>query len=77
MIDPVKIDGLCSTRRAADKCQPFVPDQSIQQAGLSYVTSPQKRNLRQLVGGKHLRPAGTHYEFRFQSKTIEEPAKLN
>ena len=39
-VDPIKIYRLCATRRAAGECQPFLPDEGIDQAGLPYVTSP-------------------------------------
>ncbi len=38
-VDPIKIDRLCATRGVAGKCQPFLPGESVDQAGFPYVTS--------------------------------------
>ena len=39
-IDSVKIERLRATRSATGESQPFTPHQGVNQAGLSYVTSP-------------------------------------
>jgi len=48
-VDPIKIDGLCSTRRIAGKRQLVLPDKGIDQAGFPNVTPSQKRYLGQSV----------------------------
>jgi len=65
--DPIKVDGLRATRRVAGESQFPLPGESIDQTGLTNITPPQKRYLRESVGGELLRPNGTGYEFRYQS----------
>jgi len=38
--DPIIVDRLCATRRVTGVSEPLVPDQGVDQAGLSDVTSP-------------------------------------
>jgi hypothetical protein len=38
--DPIKVDGLCSTRRIAGKGQLVLPDEGIDQAGFPNVAPP-------------------------------------
>src|ERR1035438_6535525 len=65
-VDAIKIDRLRSTRGVTGESQPFPPHQRVDQAGFPYVTSPQKSDFRQPVGGEHLRLARAHYKFRMQ-----------
>src|SRR5207237_1185706 len=66
-VDTVKVDRLRATRGAAGESQPFLTDEGVDQAGLSYITSTKKRDLPQAVPGKHGRLVGAHYKFRFQN----------
>jgi len=66
IVDTIKIDRLRATRCVAGESQPFLADQGIDQAGFSYVTSPQKSDFRQPVRGEILRLGRACYEFGFQ-----------
>src|SRR5262249_49269865 len=68
-IDLIKIDRLCSTRSVAGESQPTLPGKGVDQAGLPYVTSPQKSYFRQPGGWERGRSGGADYEFRCQ-KTV-------
>src|SRR5579864_5721464 len=66
VVDTIKIDRLRSTRCVAGESQPSLASQGIDQAGFSYVTSPQKSDFRQPVRGKRIRLGRACYKFGFQ-----------
>ena len=54
-VNPIKIDGLSATRRVARERQLALPGKSVDQAGFTDITPPQKRYLgegicRELLG---------------------------
>src|SRR4029077_20622475 len=63
-VDPVKIDQLRTAGSCTGKRQPVLARQAIQQAGLAYITSSQKRDLRERFSRKLIRPGCTDYKFR-------------
>src|SRR5437660_8932017 len=67
VVDPVKIDRLCATRSVAGESQPMLPGKGVDQAGLPYVTSPQKCDFRRPGRWERGRVGGAGYEFRLQS----------
>jgi len=69
VVDPVEVYGLRSTRGATGECHTLLPGKDIYQAGLSYVTSPQKGNLGQPAGWELGRLPGATNEFSFQAKS--------
>jgi hypothetical protein len=66
VVYPIEIDYLRTARLRAGEGQPAFAYQAIQQAGFTDITSAQKRNLREAVVRKLVRPRGACNKLRFQ-----------
>ena len=66
VIYAIEVDRLRATGCIAGKCQLALPDQIVNQAGFSNVTSPEKSDLRKTIAGKIGGTICASFEFRFQ-----------